>query len=259
MTIIKFSLHFSGYSVYIKSVKCGSAVLRPETAEPAADRWLINPLNPKILLKTMLVIYVACALIGGIFVALSVSGGFEGFDFDTEAEFEAEFDDVDFGTDQGKTDKKYNPWLGKPKPQQKLWLPFFSFKFWTFGVCFFGLTGLALTLLQPNLGQALIAFIAVLVGLVIGTAMAWLLRILGGNYTNSMTRAEDLVGVMGTVEIPFDSTCRGKVQLSIKGSMIGYSAMTEEDKEFQRGEQVLVVSCEDNRVWVVSADRLQNA
>jgi len=213
----------------------------------------------------MLVIYLACALIGGIFVALSVSGGFEDFDFESEADFDvdaeveadANFDDVDFGTYQRQVAENYNPWLGKPKPQKKIWLPVFSFKFWTFGVCFFGLTGLALTLLASDLGQEFIAFIAVLVGLTIGTAMAWLLRILGGNYTNSITRTEDLIGSLGTVEIPFNANCRGKVQLSIKGSTVGYSAMTEEDKEFQPGEQVLVVSCQENRLWVVSADSVR--
>lgn len=207
----------------------------------------------------MLVIYLACSLIGGVFVALSVSGGFEGFDFDGDAaiDVEAEFDDVDFGTHQGKAEKKYNPWLGNPSPQQAIWLPIFSFKFWTFAICFFGLTGLALTWLQPGLGNALIALIALLVGIVIGTAMAWLLRVLGGNYTNSITRTDDLVGVIGTVEIPFDQNSRGKVQLSVKGSTVGYSAMTEQETEFQSGDRVLVVSWQDNRVWVVSADSLK--
>ncbi|AFZ42686.1 hypothetical protein PCC7418_0456 [Halothece sp. PCC 7418] len=214
----------------------------------------------------MLVIYLACALIGGVFVALSVSGGFEGFDFDTEADFEmdadvdaeADFDDIDFGTNQGKREKKYNPWLGNPSQQQTLWLTIFSFKFWTFGICFFGLTGLALTWLQPNLGVVLIALIAVVMGLTIGTAMAWLLRVLGGNYTNSFTRTDDLVGVIGTVEIPFDANSRGKVQLSVKGSRVGFSAMTEQDRQFQQGEEVLVVSCQENRVWVVSTDNLKD-
>lgn len=213
----------------------------------------------------MFVIYLACFLIGGVFVALSVSGGFEGFDFDSEVDFDsdaevggdADFDDVDFGTNQEKTPKKSNPWLGKPKPKTKLWLPFFSFKFWTFSICFFGLTGLALTWLEPDLGTVLTAVIAVAVGLIIGTTMAWLLRVLGGNYTNSFTRTDDLVGVVGKVEIPFDNNSRGKVQLSVKGSTIGFSAMTEQETEFQQGEEVLVVSCQDNRVWVVSADTLK--
>lgn len=212
----------------------------------------------------MLVIYLACSLIGGVFVLLSVAGGFEGFDFDSDVDVDAEVDtdsgleDIDFGTNQRQTEKKSNPWLGKPSPKKKLWLPFFSFKFWTFGVCFLGLTGLALTWLQPELGEGLIALIAVLVGLVIGTAMAWLLRILGGNYTNSMSRTDDLVGAVGTVEIPFDCNSRGKVQLSLKGSTVGFSAMTEQETEFQRGEKVLVVSWQDNKLWVVSADSLKD-
>ncbi len=217
----------------------------------------------------MLVIYLACALIGGIFVALSITGGLEDFDFDPEADFDLDaevdadasldgFDDVDFGTKQKEVEEESNPWLGKPKSKPTLWLPFFSFKFWTFGLCFFGLSGLALTWLDPNLGQPLIALISLVLGLTIGTTIALILRSLGGNSTNSMTRTQDFVGAIGTVEIPFDASSRGKVQLSLKGSTVGYSAMTEENKEFQRGEQVLVVSYEDNRLWVVSADQLKD-
>lgn len=214
----------------------------------------------------MLVIYLACSLIGGLFVILSVSGGLDGVDFDsdvdvdadTEVDADSNVDDVDFGTHQEKAEKPSNPWLGKPSPKKKLWLPFFSFKFWTFGICFFGVTGLALTWLQPNLGQGVIALIAIVMGLMIGTAMAWLLRALGGNYTNSLARTDDLVGVIGTVEIPFNQNSRGKVQLPIKGSTVGFSAMTEQETEFQPGEQVLIVSYQDNKLWVVSADALQD-
>jgi len=208
----------------------------------------------------MLVIYLACSLIGGLFVILSVSGGLDfdaDADVDADVDADAEVDDVDFGTHRGKPEKPSNPWLGKPSPQKKLWLPFFSFKFWTFGICFFGITGLALSWLEPNLGQGVIALIAVLMGLMIGTAMAWLLRVLGGNYTNSIASTDDLVGIIGTVEIPFDQNSRGKVQLPIKGSTVGFSAMTEQETELQPGEQVLVVSYQDNKLWVVSADTLQ--
>ncbi|MFP4134751.1 MAG: hypothetical protein ACLFQP_09695 [Halothece sp.] len=209
----------------------------------------------------MLVIYIACSLIGGIFVLLSVSGGFEGFDAEADADADVDMDadadmdgealdDVDFGTQPETKQARFSS-------RKKRWLPFYSFKFWTFGVCFFGLTGLALTLLEPNLGQGIIGAIALAMGLVIGTAMAWLLRILGGNYTNSITRTEDLVGAVGTVEIPFNTNSRGKVQLPLKGSTVAFSAMTEEEAEFQPGDQILVVSFSDNKVWVVSAKALQ--
>ena len=196
----------------------------------------------------MLVIYIACSLIGGVFVLLSVSGGFEGFDFEADADL---VDDVDFGTHQNTQTSRFSS-------RKKRWLPFYSFKFWTFAVCFFGLTGVALTLLEPELGQAIIGAIALAVGLIIGTAMAWLLRVLGGNYTNSITRTEDLVGTVGTVEVSFDANSRGKVQLPLKGSTVGFSAMTEEETEFQAGDQILVVSFSENKVWVVSAKALQD-
>lgn len=211
----------------------------------------------------MLVIYIACSLIGGVFVLLSVSGGFEGFDADADADVDLDadadadadmdgeaVDDVDFGTHQDTRKNRFSS-------RKKRWLPFYSFKFWTFSVCFFGLTGLALTLLEPELGEVIIGAIALAVGLIIGTSMAWLLRVLGGNYTNSITRTEDLVGAVGTVEIPFDANSRGKVQLPLKGSTVGFSAMTEEETEFQPGDQILVVSFSDHKVWVVSAKALQ--
>lgn len=213
----------------------------------------------------MLVIYIACSLIGGLFVLLSVSGGFEGFDADADADADVDMDadadadadmdgeavdDVDFGTQPDTRKSRFSS-------RKKLWLPFYSFKFWTFAVCFFGLTGLALTLLEPELGEGLIGAIALAVGFVIGTTMAWLLKVLGGNYTNSITRTDDLVGAVGTVEIPFDANSRGKVQLPLKGSTVGFSAMTEEEAQFQPGDQILVVSFSNNKVWVVSAKALQ--
>lgn len=213
----------------------------------------------------MLVIYIACSLIGGLFVLLSVSGGFEGFDADADADADVDMDadadadadmdgeavdDVDFGTQPDTRKSRFSS-------RKKLWLPFYSFKFWTFAVCFFGLTGLALTLLEPELGEGLIGAIALAMGLIIGTATASILRALSANAGNSITRLEDLIGVVGTVEIPFDANSRGKVQLPIKGSTVGFSAMTEEETEFQPGEQILVVSFSDSKVWVVSAKALQ--
>jgi membrane protein implicated in regulation of membrane protease activity len=65
---------------------------------------------------------------------------------------------------------------------------------------------------------------------------------------------EDLVGLAGTVEVPFDAHCRGKVRLMVKGSILEVVAFTDEVSTLEPGEQVVVVGTQENRVWVVSSD-----
>jgi membrane protein implicated in regulation of membrane protease activity len=203
----------------------------------------------------MMLIYILCLVVGGTFVVLSAVGGLDGADFATDfdaeidAEAESSFDDVDIGTHGTQTLPS--------RRQRKLWLPFLSLRFWTFALCFFGLTGLLVSLAQPDLAGGVVALIAVVMGLLCGTAAAFVLRALGSNQVNSLTRPDELAGQLGTVEIPFDANSRGKVRLSIRGSTVGFFAFTQEQREFQAGESVLVVGLENNKLWVVSADSLQ--
>lgn len=210
-------------------------------------------------------VYIACFIIGSVFIALSAFGGLEGFDFDfdmdadADADFDADsgVDDVDFGTHAGQNSENQNRGLFAPQKRRRLWLPFFSFKFWIFALCFFGVTGIILKILEPDMAGWLMNTSAVMIGIICGSMMAWSLRILGGNSTNSMVRSDDLVGLIGKVEIPFDLNSRGKVRLNVRGAIVDYSAYTEESAGFQQGDQVLVVGMENNRVWVVSVDTLE--
>jgi membrane protein implicated in regulation of membrane protease activity len=199
----------------------------------------------------MMLIYIVCLVVGGTFVALSAIGGLDGADFagdfDVEADTEAdsEFDEIDVGTYPGELQSA------------RRWLPFLSLRFWTFALCFFGLTGVIVTSVQPGLASWLVAAIAVVMGLLCGTLAAVVLRSLSRTSVSSLTRPEDLTGQIGTVEIPFDAHSRGKVRLKIRGSTVGFFALTQEDRAFQPGESVLVVGLENNKLWVVSADALQ--
>ena len=75
---------------------------------------------------------------------------------------------------------------------------------------------------------------------------------------NSLTEAEDLVGRECTVEIPFDEKSRGKVRVSLKGITMDLVAASEEKARFERGEKVIIVGRENNKVWVVSEAYLQH-
>ncbi|WP_017297034.1 OB-fold-containig protein [Nodosilinea nodulosa] len=204
-----------------------------------------------------MVIYGLCFIVGGIFVLLAAVGGLDGAhiagDFDVDAHlpdhidihFPDHVDDIDAGTQIDQT---------LTALRSRWWLPFLSLRFWTFALCFFGLTGLLLQLVQPRPPGWLGALIAVLMGFFCGLVAALVLRALGRQSVSSLIRPEDLTGQIGTVEIPFDAHSRGKVYLSLSGSRVSFLAMTQEEREFQRGDSVLVVGLERDKLWVAAAE-----
>ncbi len=71
-------------------------------------------------------------------------------------------------------------------------------------------------------------------------------------------RSEWVVGLSGTVEIPFDSRSKGKVCVNVQGSMVDFVAFTDEPKAFNKGDRVFIVEIKGHKVGVVSEDSLQN-
>lgn len=200
---------------------------------------------------------------------LAMLGGLDHFDFDHDLDHDFDYDadlavylDTDIELVDSGNDHQTVPnvprryirrsrwgWLGVMK----------SLKFWTFGICFFGLTGLVLSNLSVALPAVIVAIAAVIMGILCGGLISGSLRVLRHQKADSLVRSADLVGIAGTVEVPFNATSRGKVRLQIKGSILDLIAYTDEAREFQTGEQVLVVSTDQNRLWVVSADSLTSS
>lgn len=181
----------------------------------------------------MLTIYYFCLILGGIFIALSALSGIDGVEFDHHF-------DCDLEINQSR----------------RLWLPFFNLKFWTFGIGFFGLTGVLLSRIQPPLLPTTINIISLIIGLLCGIVISLIMRSLGNRQVNSLVRSHDLVGIIGIVEIPFDQDSKGKVKLTVKNSDIYLMAYTQENRSFAKGEEVLVVGMENNKLWVVASDQM---
>lgn len=181
----------------------------------------------------MLSIYYFCLILGGIFIALSALSGIDGVDFD-------HYFDCDLEINQSR----------------RLWLPFFNLKFWTFGIGFFGLTGVLLSRIQPPLLPTNITIISLVIGLFCGIAISLVMRSLSYRQVNSLVRSNDLVGIIGIVEIPFDQNSKGKVKLTVKSSQLYLMAYTQESRLFAKGEEVLVVGMENNKLWVVGSDQM---
>lgn len=183
---------------------------------------------------------------------LAVVGGFDGVDFDGldgDAPFESDLDIAAPGTRDQRS-----PF--QPKPKTNPFGIIFSLKFWTFGLCFFGLTGLVLSNLSMRLPESLIVLAAIGMGIVCGALVAGTLRALRNRHANSLVRSEDVVGLTGVVTLPFDPDSRGKVQIKVKGSQVERIAYTDEAQGFQLGDRVLIVGVEQERLWVVSANSI---
>jgi hypothetical protein len=200
-------------------------------------------------------IYWFCFLIGGVFVALAVIGGIDGVEFELEADT-----DIDL-RDQGEGRLSTSAPLRLRTSERRFTLfdVVTSFKFWTFGLCFFGLTGLVLSHLRVSLSPLLVVLIAIAMGLLAGTAMSSILLSLRRQHADSLIRSEDLVGLIGTVEIPFDAMTRGKVRLEVKGTSRDFVAMTDHPSLLVYGTSVMVVGTKNNQVWVVAEETLQQS
>ncbi len=199
----------------------------------------------------MLTVYWFCFVLGGVFVLLAVLGGLDGADLDFHFDLHA---DAHLDSDVELTDLGDRP-DNVRNSRQFLSRTFISLKFWTFGLCFFGLTGLVLS--QMAIPALVVAIVAITMGVICGAMVSGALQALRGRQVDSLVRTTDLVGLAGTVELPFDAMTRGKVRLLVKGTMVSAIAYTDEEKSFQPGDQVLVVGTEQNRLWVVSADSLR--
>jgi membrane protein implicated in regulation of membrane protease activity len=102
-----------------------------------------------------------------------------------------------------------------------------------------------------------IALITIAVGIALGIAFVLLLQIQRRNTTiNSSIRTEQLVGTIGTVQVPFDRHSKGKIRVGVKGSLVDFTAMTNSPDKLETGTQVLIIEVQQNKAWVVPANYL---
>jgi membrane protein implicated in regulation of membrane protease activity len=198
----------------------------------------------------MLTLYTVCAVVGGAFVILAAVAGIDGPDFDLD------FLDTDFEIRAHPQADTNSPLSRKKRARKPFWWIFTRFKFWTFGSCFFGLTGLLLSQLRQVLPSGVVIAFSLFFGVFFGTAIVVLLQRLHDNQANSIIRPDDLIGLLGTVEIPFDCNSRGKVRINVKGTNLDLIALTQSSTVLNRGEQICVVGTENNKVWVVEREAL---
>jgi membrane protein implicated in regulation of membrane protease activity len=93
--------------------------------------------------------------------------------------------------------------------------------------------------------------ISIAVGVLIGVLIVWLIYVWRQKkIVDSLMRPEDLIGLCGTVELPFDADSKGKVRVEVKGSMVDLVALTDDQQGFLLGDRVLIIQMQGNRIWV---------
>lgn len=139
-------------------------------------------------------------------------------------------------------------------------LPVTSLFFWTFFLAFFGLAGVLLNLLAPEVGTWLITGLAAGVGVVVALVAVRVLRRLGRGQVDSSTRPEDVVGRLGRVVVPVGQGRPGKVRVELKGRTVDLLAHGKNTELLGPAHRVFVYEVlEDGSVRVVSAEEPRGA
>ena len=181
--------------------------------------------------------YVFCFLGGGLLILLAI--------------FSSDAGDLDSVPDSAEADLADLPLSDLP-----LGL-LLSTRFWSFGLCFFGLSGLLLQLIVPGLYGLFSIVLAGATGLVIGFLAYKAMTSLSRRDVDSLVRQNDLIGQIGTVKLPMEAGQRGSVELQVKGSLIRRTAFSLSGP-LQIGDQIVLISISANNLKVMHADQLTN-
>ncbi len=239
----------------------------------------------------MLSIYVASMVFGGLFVGLSVLSGLgsigdvdKDVEFDKELEFDKDFEvdkdfefdkdfevdkdfefdkdfevdkdfDVELDTDadvdadaDADADKDVEVYRGKP------YRPFYSFRFYTFTLAFFGLTGTLATLFGAGvlLGLAMSSTMGALAGF----GVTYSLHLANQSEGGRALTARDYSGQMGKVILPIPEKGQGKIQLRMRGQIMEFRAESEDGTAYEPGKEVFILTLEDGVAKVADPSAL---
>lgn len=202
----------------------------------------------------MLTVYLTSLVVGGVFVGLSSVGAFDHHvdgavgghgDADAQGSVDAPMDaDADANQALDSThalalaDGSHG--LGpRPREEPRRWLPFLSFRFWTFGAAFFGLAGTLLTTLT-SASVPVVATLSAGTGLGVGTLSAamirWLRRPVG-----ETTHGDDYTGQVGELMLPLREGGVSRIRLKVGGRERFLLASTPEPLALPAGLRVVVL------------------
>ena len=134
-----------------------------------------------------------------------------------------------------------------------------STKFWSFGLCSFGLSGLLLILtgMGSTLPSLFIMIISILTGFLIGYLAFITLKIISKRNVNSLISDDDLIGMPAVVKLPIDPERRGIVELSFNGTQLRRSAFSTSGR-LSIGDEVVIISKYSNSLRVMKIEEFKH-
>jgi hypothetical protein len=212
----------------------------------------------------MLTAYLACLIAGGVFVALSALSGLDkdadaggGDEFgghahldghvhlDVDADLDADIIDAEYAVDGSHALADGSHGTSRETRKAKRWLPFLSFRFWTFSSCFFGLTGALLHWTQlttePNT-----AAVATAVGLSVGTALSYIIRQLSQPVTSGVAHTNEFVGRVGEVLHNLNPGGVTTVKLHLGHHAHEVIASSQDDLSLPKGSRVVILGFDEH-------------
>lgn len=220
---------------------------------------------------SLIVLYSACMVAGGGFVLLSIlSGADHDHDFDTDVDADLDFDgdlDVDADADFGEAHADFDGHVGdvghgvnrrgelarlrsSAIQRTKSFNPLTSFRFWTFGLAFFGLAGLIFAMVL-SLSVPLQLALSIPLGLLVGGGASYGVHRLGADQSGSMTRQARMIGAEGVVRVSVRGSVPGRVMLDLGHRTLPVLAISDSEKPLPVGSHVVVIGFEGHKARVV--------
>lgn len=188
-------------------------------------------------------IYIFSFVVGGGFVL--ISSFFGGGDGDLDGDVEGDAGEAE----KGELSKEVSASPDMDTATTQRFRPLRSFKFWTFFLAFFGLTGLVLSKLGV---LALPSFLCALVmGGAFGFLVAWALHRLSTGQTSSHLGAEQLVGKEAEVLVAVRGYTPGTVRLLHGDRPVEMLAISDSEDRMERGQKVVVTAVIGQKIKVV--------
>ncbi len=192
----------------------------------------------------LLSVYASALVFGGVFVGASALG----FDKSHDAEVHADIHgQVDVGGDAGHHDHDH---AGVGEAGAML-STFLSFRFWTFALASFGLSGTLMSVFGVSGWISLP--VSLLGGFGVGLGVGTLFRLANKRQVGTIADVKQLLGREGPVLLPIGEGKPGKIRVTHDGQALDLLARTRDARGFARGERVLVVDMLAGEATVTSS------
>ena len=202
----------------------------------------------------MLNIYMTAGSCGLVLLLATIFLGDSDIDADTDVDLDPDIDfdaEVDFTVDGAGELDAFNTLEAKQNKNLSVraYLPFLSFRFWTYGLAIFGLTGFALETSGQDTPVHLT--LATTMGIGVGWAAALVFRKFKNTTVDSSTDTDQLRGTECKVILTVRPGSTGKIRLNIKDQMVELPATTCHTEALPVDSRALIVESASGQVEVV--------